>query len=448
MLSSFLHIIFISSLAFKTGEASLLNEYQKQIDIQTNTDEDIFLSNKVNNETQLPIDELYNAYIETKSVNIQLTRDSYAGNQSLREPVVSYYGELGIGKPEQKMKVVFDTASSESWVPEYTVNPFATNLHYSRGYDSSLSKTSTNKYVKKASFNFRNSINLTSGIYDDIFSLKGSRPNDNTHNRQVIANFRTFFAGVYNTDSDAYKYRKEDGYIGLAPLPVSSSGIPNLLISMQLEQRRRLGELKARDSELNDEQRKLIRSTDFIPNLVFSFWFSPNLDNQYGGEISIGDVDTTKWVGEPSQHRNQDYSSWTLNLNGVKRGNKLFSCQKDCFATLDTGTSSIFGPRADIEAFHLVIEANFDHNSGMYLIDCQRIESLPSLTFQIDNTSYEISSRFYTKLIRFEGNRVCYSNLKPWEKTDWLLGTSFLNAYFTIFDYDRRLVSFAKPSIR
>lgn len=423
-------ILVISSLALTRG--SSLNLFNN--------------TRLTSGDQQQSIDDIIRALDGTRSVVVHLTRDAYVSDKILHEPMLSYYGNLGIGIPEQNMKVVFDTASSESWVPEYTLNPFANNLHYGQGYDSSRSKTSNNQYVKRVSFNFRNSINLTTGIYDDVFSLKGSIPNNGNQDGQVLAYFRTLFAGVYNTDSDSYQFHKEDGYVGLAPLPVSPSGIPNLLISMQLEQKRRLKELEIRNDELNENQRQFIRNNNFIPNLVFAFWLNQDLYNTYGGEISIGDINKDRYIGYPNSHQNQDQFSWTLKLNHVDHGNQILSCDKGCYAKLDTGANSMIGPKADIDAFHASINANYDHNSNMYLLDCQGIDSLPSLYFYFDNNRYEIPARYYTKITHFDENRVCYSNLKPWDRVDWLLGTSFLNAYYTIFDYDQRQVSFAIPS--
>lgn len=401
---------------------------------------------RIPNVGQTNINDLLRAFVESKSVVVQLTRDSYVDDRTLREPMLSYNGELGIGSPEKKLKVVFDTGSSETWVPKYTKNPFASNIHYLRGYEPDDS--STQLYLKPASFNFRGSINLDTYLYDDVFSLKGSTPNDGPYGSQTRAYFRAIFAAVYNTDNDAYRWRQEDGYVGLAPVATSPSNTSNILISLQIEQRRRLNELKIRDNELNEDQRQLIYSNNFLPRLLFAFWFNPSLDSTFGGEISIGDINPMKYTGYPTSHQVTDHTSWTLDLHHIEVNNQILSCPRGCTAKLDTGANSIVGPRADIDAFHNSIGANYDHPSGMFLIDCQRIETLPSLIFQFDNTNYEISSRFYTKQMYFAGNRICYSNLKPWDRVDWLLGTAFLNAYYTIFDFDLRQVSFATPSSR
>lgn len=408
--------------------------------------EDNDTKNLTRNVAQTNLNELYNAYIDTKSVAIQLTRYIDFNNETLQEPVILYYGKLGFGIPEQRLNFVFDTASSETWIPEYSNIPSSPN--YKRGYDSDKSKTNNKGFEKKESFNFRN-YKFHSVICDDILTLKGLKPNDGPSGSRVLAYFRTLFASVYMADDKHYLDYKRDGFIGLSPLPISpNGGIPNILVSMQKEQERRLGKLKSHFDDLRDNQRRDINDNDYVTRQLFAIWFNPNLGIQSGGEISLGDVNPMKYVGSPVEHKNRDSVSWKLKLNRVEIGSKLFSCSRGCYAKLDTGTNSIFGPQLDIESFHLAIGANYDEPSRMYLIPCSHIDSLPPLMFQFDNTKYEMPPSFYTTEINFRGTQVCFSNLKPWNEYDWSLGTSFLNAYYTIFDNDRRSISFATPSIR
>ncbi|XP_056671747.1 renin-like [Monodelphis domestica] len=52
-----------------------------------------------------------------------------------------YYGEISIGSPSQNFKVVFDTGTSDFWVPSILCSPFNKVCEFHNRYDASISST-------------------------------------------------------------------------------------------------------------------------------------------------------------------------------------------------------------------------------------------------------------------------------------------------------------------
>merc|ERR1711918_30144 len=121
-----------------------------------------------------------------------------------------YYGHLTIGTPPQEFKVIFDTGSSNLWVPSKKTSIIHWNPLHAK-YDSSKSST----YVKNGS-SF--SIQYGSG------SLTGFVSEDNVMIGNVTVD-KQLFCEATNEPGLAFKIGKMDGIMGMAWQRIAVNGI-------------------------------------------------------------------------------------------------------------------------------------------------------------------------------------------------------------------------------
>lgn len=394
-------------------------------------------------------------------IRISLTRNiSVQNNYRLTAPELSYFGAIGVGSPPKMFNVVFDTGSSEIWLPYYNWFPLANNLHYSDGYSCRDSSTCVAQ-KREFSIEYRGT-RMSGETYEDLVTLYEDMQKDDA---PVLVGTQLAigqnFLAIEDTSDEQFRYKPYDGVVGLAPVAQSSSGTRNVLLSIQQEHQRRMNIYQQQypgQANYLPENGPAAYSNNqqyYRPNsggqahqadLVFSFWINPNQNSRYGGDLMLGGIDENRFLGDIFFHRINSWFDWQLSLAYVQLGGQIVSCAGGCNAILDTGANSLVGPRAEVEQIYAELQAQYDSDAQLWLVDCNRIDQYPSLVFRLDDTPYTIFSRHYIRMFRFRENIVCHLAIKPWDRNgDWLLGTSFIGAYYTVFDFSARRVGFATP---
>lgn len=381
-------------------------------------------------------------------VRIPLTRnislDVYSDR--LRAPEVSYFGAIGLGSPAKMFNVVFDTRSSETWIPYYNWFPFANNLHYSDGYSCKDSR-SCRAHKRECTLDYRGT-KLSGETYEDMMTFYEDMQKDDAQMLPTrTLSFEQNFLAIDNTDDEQFRYKPYDGVIGLAPVAQSSSGTRNVLLSMQHELQRQ-GQLvqSSANGPLDDSYYRSATNNYQVPFLVmFGLWFNPNQNSRHGAELTLGGVDEARFSGDIFFHKLTSWYEWQLQLSHVMLGSLVVSCSSGCQASLDTGANSVVGPREDVESIYSSLQAHHEEESNLWLVDCARIDQYPMLMFRIDDTPYTLLPRHYIRLFKYRENIVCHLAIKAWDQPNWLLGTSFIGAYYTVFDFANRRVGFATP---
>lgn len=354
-----------------------------------------------------------------RTIKIPLTRGTTQNAGTLGQPVINYYTPVNIGTPAKVFNIQFDVAFNELFVPHYTWSPFKINLHYGKGFQCKDSSTCV-KSPHELSIEYQN-CKLTGKRYEDVVMLQTGY---GTSNVSYPYSYRQTFLAIADASDARFKELPVDGYFGLGPLAQSSTGTGNILIGLQTNR--------------------------LIDNLQFSMWFNPLLDSKQGGELILGGVDETRYQGQIYwHHMSAAHSQWALNLQYVSLGNQVVGCNgQQCQAVLSSAVNEVYGPRVDVQRIYSIL--NTSHQaSGLELIDCRRISNLPILTFNIDGIPYSMLPSNYirktTDGIIFK-SETCYVAILPTDSTtskQWILGTNFLGAYYSIYDMTYRQVGFA-----
>lgn len=262
-----------------------------------------------------------------------------------------YYGTVQIGTPAQDLLVVFDTGSSDFWVPGKGCPTESMNCSAKKVYDKTAS-TSYAEVSKGAKTDF--SIQYGSGPVAGKFGVETV-----TVGQDFTATDQTF-AIVDSTDGlgDVYEKAKFDGILGMAFPSISRDPGVNTVIP----------NLKAQDQ---------------LPKAMFAFFLGDNAD----GELAIGGYNEDRMQGDINWIDLLAPAYWLIAMDQVKFGDKVITTGKTG-GIMDTGTSLLYGPTNQVMTMASSLGGQFVPQVGMFLIPCG--STIPDLEFTIGNTPYTV----------------------------------------------------------
>merc|ERR1712002_1011073 len=341
---------------------------------------------------------LTNRYSEGKS-DI-LTLDNFQDAQ--------YYGPINIGTPGQTFDVIFDTGSSNLWIPseQCSIINLACQLH--NRYDSALSSTykanGTDfeiQYGSGAMKGFLSSDTVavgTTSVVDQTFAEATQEPG------------LAFVAGMF------------DGIMGMAFTEISVMGIPTVFDTMIAQ--------------------------GVVDEPVFSFYLSHNMTGDLGGELVLGGSDPNHYEGEFHYVPVSRVGYWQATAEAINVGGDTMDFCNPCETIVDTGTSLIAGPKDNVKTIMGILGA-IPILGGEYIVMCNHVDSMPSVGFTLNGKDFEISSHdlVIENVDEATGQKVCIVGILGLDLgriEAWILGDPFIARYYTEFDVGNKRMGFAR----
>ncbi|CAA6668874.1 unnamed protein product [Spirodela intermedia] len=255
-----------------------------------------------------------------------------------------YFGEIGIGTPPQNFTIVFDTGSSNLWVPSakcYFSAPCFFHSRYRSGQSCSYKKNGRSCKVS----------------YGTGF-VAGFLSQDDVQVGKLVVKNQVFMEAKRESNL-IFLLAKFDGILGLGFQEISIGRVPPIWQAM-IEQ-------------------------DLLKEKVFSFWLNRDADDPDGGELVFGGVDRRHFKGNHTFVPVTQRGYWRFEMGDILIGNHTTGlCSGGCTAIVDTGTSLLTGPTTVITQINHAIGAEGIVNSeckevilqyGMRIFDQLTMES-------------------------------------------------------------------------
>eukprot|EP00761_Pharyngomonas_kirbyi_P011208 gb/GECH01011233.1/.p1 GENE.gb/GECH01011233.1/~~gb/GECH01011233.1/.p1 ORF type:complete len:482 (+),score=75.29 gb/GECH01011233.1/:1-1446(+) len=395
-----------------------------------------------------------------------------------------YYGEIAIGTPPQTFKVVFDTGSSNLWIPSskcpfYEI-PCLLHSKYHHDKSSTYKANGTDFSIKYGSGS------LTGFLSTDVVTFGGQKIKDQT------------FAEATREPGLAFVASKFDGILGMAWPSISVDHVEPPFFKMMQQ--------------------------NLVPKGQFAFWLNRDLGNgAKGGELVLGGIDPSHYTGDIFWVPLASKTYWALSVDEISIGSDSFC--KNCKGIADTGTSLLAGPKDAIKKINDKIGATgvittecdtliekygdeiikglvkrlspkticngigvcpdgglcgvcktsitlldnilgknrtrkeIEHYvekvcdylpspGGESAVDCNTIDQLPNIDFEIHGKTFTLTPEQYILKVGVGSQSECLSgfmgiDLPPSVGPLWILGDVFIGAYYTVFDVDNSRLGFA-----
>ncbi|XP_056278915.1 pepsin A-like [Pseudoliparis swirei] len=307
---------------------------------------------------------------------------------------LSYFGVISIGTPPQSFSVVFDTGSSNLWVPSVYCSSQACNNH--------------RKFNPQQSTTFKWGDETLSIAYG-TGSMTGRLAVDNVEVGGITVHNQVF--GISRTEAPFMAHMASDGILGLAFQSIASDNVVPVF-----------------DNMVKD---------GLVSQPLFSVYLSSH--GEQGSEVVFGGVDSTHYTGQISWIPLSSATYWKIKMDSVMINGNVVACGGGCHAIIDTGTSLIGGPTSDIKNMNAWVGAS-TNQYGDAIVSCQNIQSMPEVTFSLGGHAFTIPASAYV----LNHDNSCMTGFSGGDSNLWILGDVFIREFYAIFDSHSKYIGLAK----
>ncbi|VDO72172.1 unnamed protein product [Haemonchus placei] len=320
---------------------------------------------------------------------------------------MQYYGPIQIGHPPQTFRVVFDTGSSNLWVPCANCLDTVEFCQSHKKYNCEESSTCTEEQLEYLPLIYGKG-QASGFVYNDTVCFD-TEPKHCFRQEFVCAQLVRGLDGT-----------RPDGTLGMAWPSISQGRITTPL-------------------------EHIFANKTACPEAVFAFWLNRNsLEHAEGGEMTLCGTDPSRYQGNITWVPLISENYWTVQLEGISVGAEsgdTLHIPGNFSAVVDSGTSLIFGPSKYIQQIinHVGV--------GPEGTDCSEVSYYPTITFTLDGHKLVLEGKQYF----YEYFGFCYPAFQEIpsnsgiDDNSWTLGDAFMGNFYTIFDYENKMVGFAKP---
>jgi cathepsin D len=310
-----------------------------------------------------------------------------------------YFGPVMIGTPGQQFTVIFDTGSSNLWVPSKHCNQLACLTKHK--YDSTKSSTYVDDSQHREMKIQYGSGNVDGKVRFDSVTWGGLDVSQVGFGEMTHLSFN-------------FATAKFDGILGMAWQKISVDGLKTVF-------------------DLTVDQK-------VVDTPSFSFFLTDKAGSA-GSSLVLGGTNQKYYTGDFTYHKLKSENYWLIEVDSQMFGDKQMG-PTTFNGIVDTGTSLMVGSKGIVQPIITAIGAT-------QVIDCSKRQSLPDYTLTIGGKNYAVPATEYILEITQFGQTQC---LVGFQAIDFpasfgptlIMGDIFIKYWYTEFDVGKERVGFAK----